>query len=218
VSNSYPPPYFSLHLPTTSTSASTSLTFFVPTSQLRSHYWSNFYATTRGPVLPWPQVVHDSFAGISYVIHDCHVQYFQEESSRGIGYDHRKRDGPIKSGQSVLSSLCSSIDPYMSDRAYIHIPIPHQEGPARRKQTEREMGRTYPSSRHPASLSTSTRPCRNWRKGRDIHAPYQVLYTPVLAAVFANTNEPRIWRSRGSGKGQWKQLNWRTMRRIALPW
>ena len=67
-----------------------------------SQHWSNFYATTRGPVLRRPQVAHDSSRASSMGFASAMSSLFEEESSGGIGYDQ----GEGLSRKNVIS-LCS---------------------------------------------------------------------------------------------------------------
>ena len=106
-------------------------------AQLRSHGWSNFYSTTRRPVLPWPQVV---FTGIIHVIYECHDPYFR----RGvIGRDRIRswEEGWSRKiwSVSLLSSLQSSVDPHISDSPYIYVPVPRQARAPQWKKAGQEM-------------------------------------------------------------------------------
>ena len=137
-----------------------------------SQHWSNFYATTRGPVLRWPQVAHDSSRASSMGFASAMSSLFEEESSGGIGYDQGEG-----LSRKIVISLCSH---HCSHRSMLTFP-------------------TVPTITPPLS---QYQPCRDRRKGRDLRAVYQVLYRPILATVFANISGPRMMRNGGTRKGQ----------------
>ena len=104
---------------------------------------------------------------------------------------------------SLCSRPCSrrSILIFPTVPTYMCLYLVKRELLSGRKLDKKCDDSTHPSPHHPASLSLSTRPCRDRRKGRDIRAPHQVSCTRQSWQLCLPTSaNPELGGAEGSVK------------------